>query len=108
QRRGAAGPRGAGPEGRRQLPRAGGHRRVSFAFLELSGEPPYQAAHVGPGHGVVFGGQILAQIIVAASRAVPDKRVKSLHTIFARGGTTDAPLELGVDPMHAGRAFASL
>jgi acyl-CoA thioesterase len=81
---------------------------VSFSFLELTGDPPYQAGHVGPGHGVVFGGQILAQIIVAASRAVPDKRVKSLHTIFARGGTTDVPLEIGIDPMHAGRAFASL
>jgi acyl-CoA thioesterase II len=59
------------------------------------------------GHGVVFGGQVLAQAVVAAGRAVPNKELKSLHTVFSRSARPGAPLEIGVEPMHAGRAFAS-
>ncbi len=35
------------------------------------------------------------------------KRAKTLHTIFARGASPEAPLDIVVEPMHAGRAFAS-
>jgi acyl-CoA thioesterase II len=59
------------------------------------------------GGSVVFGGQILAQSIAAGATVDPTKEVKSLHTIFARGASFDAPLELDVDVMAAGRAFAS-
>ncbi|MHB8466792.1 MAG: acyl-CoA thioesterase [Acidimicrobiales bacterium] len=80
--------------------------KALFAIEDL-GDGHFRADHVeGPGD-VVFGGQMLAQTIVAASRAIPDKRVKSMHTIFARGGSRDAPLEIDVEPMHVGRAFAS-
>src|SRR4029077_7074314 len=92
---------------RGQLPGASGHRRVNLDFLRFSGDPPHSAGHVGPGHGVVFAGPLLAQSIAASAQAGPDKRVKSLHTIFARGGSTDAPIQIGIDPMHTGRAFAS-
>lgn len=60
----------------------------------------------GPGQ-VVFGGQILAQVIVAADRSVAAKGVRSVHTIFARGASRDADLEVDVDLMHEGRAVAS-
>jgi acyl-CoA thioesterase len=56
---------------------------------------------------VVFGGQMLGQAIVGAHRRLPDKRVKSVQTIFARGASTSAPLDLTVDTMHAGRNLAS-
>jgi acyl-CoA thioesterase-2 len=56
---------------------------------------------------VVFGGQLLAQAVVAASRAVEGKQLKSLHTVFARSARPDEPLQFEVDLMHAGRAFAS-
>ena len=59
------------------------------------------------GHGVVFGGQLLAQSLVAAVAGHEAKRAKTLHTVFARGASPDAPLEIVVEPMHAGRAFAS-
>lgn len=58
--------------------------------------------------GVVFGGQLMGQSIVAASRSQPGKRVTSIHTIFARAGRLDADLEFEVDTMHAGRGFGSL
>ena len=57
--------------------------------------------------GVVFGGQLLAQSIVAASTVDPSKEVKSIHTVFSRAGALDQPLDIEVDPMHVGRALAS-
>ena len=53
--------------------------------LEPAGPDRYTAPNAEAGHGVVFGGQLLAQSIVAAPRGNDDKRVKTVHTIFARG-----------------------
>jgi acyl-CoA thioesterase len=33
--------------------------------------------------------------------------VKSIHTVFARGGALDQPLDIDVEAMHTGRALAS-
>jgi acyl-CoA thioesterase len=76
--------------------------------LADAGQGRFEAGHIAGAHGVVFGGQLLGQTIMAASRAIPDKRVKSVHIIFARGASTDAPLAIDVDTMHQGRAFASV
>jgi acyl-CoA thioesterase len=77
--------------------------------LEPVGEGRFRARNFGgaPG-GVVFGGQLLAQTIVAAAAVDPAKEVKSVHTVFARGGSLDAPLDVAVDVMHSGRAFGSV
>ena len=56
----------------------------------------------------IFGGQLLGQMIVAAARFEPAKRVKSLHTIFARTGTAAEPVDIAIEPLHNGRAFGSL
>lgn len=56
---------------------------------------------------VVFGGQLLAQMIVVASLASPEKAVKTAHAIFARPGTVTQPIDYERDPMHAGRTFGS-
>lgn len=76
--------------------------------LEPAGEGFFRAQNfaAGPG-GVVFGGQLLAQSIVAASTIDPTKEVKSVHTVFARGGALDQPLDVEVEAMHVGRAMAS-
>jgi acyl-CoA thioesterase-2 len=78
--------------------------------LELEEVAPdrYAGQNLPDSPGVVFGGQLLAQAIAAAVRTVPDMAVKSMHTVFARGGSPDSPLELGVDRLHSGRSFASL
>ncbi|HVX18501.1 MAG TPA: acyl-CoA thioesterase domain-containing protein [Acidimicrobiales bacterium] len=57
---------------------------------------------------VVFGGQMIAQAILAATRSLPDKSVRSVHTVFARGAAVDTPLELTVQPLHSGRAVGSV
>jgi acyl-CoA thioesterase len=62
---------------------------------------------VGPANGVVFGGQLLAQSMVAARTGHDDKSVKTIHTVFARAASTDSPIELVVEPTHGGRTFAS-
>ena len=57
---------------------------------------------------VVFGGQLMGQMIMAATASVPGKHVKSLHAVFARAGTVSKPVDLDVDVMHSGRALASV
>ncbi len=57
---------------------------------------------------MVDGSQLLAQALVAARRTADDRFVKSAHMIFARAASAAAPVELHVDPLHAGRSFSSL
>jgi acyl-CoA thioesterase II len=76
--------------------------------LEPRGDGRFRAGNFDTGlGGVVFGGQLLGQTIVAAATADPGKEIKSVHTVFARGGALDQPLDIEVEPMHVGRALAS-
>lgn len=76
--------------------------------LEPAGEGRFTARNVDTGRGsVVFGGQILAQVVMAGATADPSKVVQSVHTVFARGADLARPLDLQVDAMHTGRALAS-
>ncbi|WP_024804468.1 acyl-CoA thioesterase II [Nocardia sp. BMG51109] len=56
----------------------------------------------------VFGGQLLGQFVRAATAAVPDKSIKSLHAIFVREGKADEPIRYRVRRHHAGRSFATV
>jgi acyl-CoA thioesterase len=80
---------------------------VGALELEPTGPDRYRAGNTDAGHGVIFGGQLLAQSVVAGLAGHDGKRVKTVHTIFARAGAPEAPVEIAVDRMHAGRAFAS-
>lgn len=56
----------------------------------------------------VFGGQVLAQALVAAGRTVPDDRfAHSLHAYFILPGDVDAPILYTVDPLRDGGSFAT-
>jgi acyl-CoA thioesterase len=66
-----------------------------------------QPAENVEGRDVVFGGQHLAQMLMAAERVNGGKDVKSIHAIFARVGTYTQPIELVVDEMQGGRTWAS-
>jgi acyl-CoA thioesterase len=104
----------ASPFGQVAAPRDnGGHvaelsELLGVLDLEPVGEGRFRAQNFadGPG-GVVFGGQLLAQSIVAGASIDPTKEVKSIHTVFARGGAPDKPLDIEVEAMHTGRALAS-
>ncbi|MFC4376230.1 acyl-CoA thioesterase [Nocardia halotolerans] len=56
----------------------------------------------------LFGGQLLAQFVRAATAACPDKAVKSVHVLFAREGKSDAPVYYIVHSQHQGRSFAAV
>jgi acyl-CoA thioesterase-2 len=59
------------------------------------------------GYHRVFGGQILAQILTAASVAAPDKSVKSMSVLFPREGDTAKPMRYRVTTRLRGRTFAA-
>jgi acyl-CoA thioesterase len=82
---------------------------VTSFVLEQTGPLSYRGQSVADERRpVVFGGQIMGQMIVAAAMHEPDKRVKSLHTVFARAGTVTLPVDLALDPFLSGRAFGSI
>ena len=56
----------------------------------------------------VFGGQTIAQALVAAQRTVePDRHVHSLHGYFMRPGDTKLPIVYEVDRIRDGGSFAT-
>ncbi len=58
--------------------------------------------------GRVFGGQVLAQSIVAAQRTiVEDRTVHSMHGYFLRPGNVELPITFSVDRIHDGRSFST-
>lgn len=58
--------------------------------------------------GRIFGGQVLAQALVAATRTVDaDRPVHSMHGYFLRPGEVDKPITFSVDRIHDGRSFTT-
>lgn len=85
------------------------HDPLSLLRLEALGGGRFRVSNEGePGsRDVVFGGQLLGQMIVAASASHPGKSVRTLHTIFARAARVSEETQLAVEPIHDGRSFAS-
>jgi acyl-CoA thioesterase II len=58
--------------------------------------------------GRVFGGQVLAQSLVAAQRTIAaDRSVHSMHGYFLRPGNVELPITFSVDRIHDGRSFST-
>ena len=58
--------------------------------------------------GRVFGGQVLAQSLVAAQRTISEERfVHSMHAYFLRPGNVELPITFSVDRIHDGRSFST-
>jgi acyl-CoA thioesterase-2 len=81
---------------------------VACLALRPIGEGASEGANLDIGYHRVFGGQILAQVIVAAQAAAPDKSVKSLSVLFPREGDAHEPLRLDAAVAHEGRTFAAV
>lgn len=58
-------------------------------------------------HGRVFGGQVLAQSLIAASRTIENRPVHSLHGYFLRPGDIELPIQFSVDRLRDGRSFST-
>jgi acyl-CoA thioesterase-2 len=63
-------------------------------------------------HGRVFGGQVLAQGVIASGRTVRDvagepRRLHSIHAYFMRPGDDTQPITFSVERMRDGRSFST-
>jgi len=68
----------------------------------------YRGRNRDIGSGRVFGGQVLAQALVAARRTVDDEReAHSLHGYFILPGDLEAPIVYFVDRLRDGRSFTT-
>lgn len=58
--------------------------------------------------GRVFGGQVIAQALLAAGRTVaPERLPHSLHGYFLRAGDVARPIDFDVERMRDGRSFSA-
>jgi acyl-CoA thioesterase-2 len=85
-----------------------------LAVLDLSGSDARTTEDIFTGVsqsmplGRVYGGQVLAQSIVAAERTIPHGRiVHSMHGYFLRPGDSAKGITFSVDRIHDGRSFST-
>lgn len=55
----------------------------------------------------VYGGQVIAQALVAAQRTVEGRFLHSMHSYFMLPGQPEIPIEYGVERLREGRSFAT-
>lgn len=68
----------------------------------------YRGTNRDIGSGRVFGGQVMAQALVAAQRTVEEGRVAhSLHGYFILPGDLDSPIVYFVDRLRDGKSFTT-
>lgn len=81
-----------------------------LAMLDLApaGDLRFTGAPQPGGVGRVFGGQVIAQGIVAANRTVDASRLlHSLHCYFMRAGEEGLPIDYSVEPDFDGGSFST-
>jgi acyl-CoA thioesterase-2 len=81
-----------------------------LGILDLTQEEEYlfSGDTIDIGSPSVFGGQVLAQALNAATRTVPEDRiVHSLHGYFILAGDKNKPIYYEVDPIRDGRSFTT-
>ena len=68
----------------------------------------YRGRNRDIGSGRVFGGQVMAQALVAAQRTVePDRSAHSMHGYFILPGDLDKPIVYFVDRLRDGKSFTT-
>ncbi|MEJ7688511.1 MAG: acyl-CoA thioesterase II [Variovorax sp.] len=83
------------------------HELVELMRLEPAGEDRFVGQSEDIGTPAVFGGQVLGQALMAASRTVDAYRpVHSMHAYFLLPGE-HAPIEYAVDRVRDGRSFTT-
>jgi len=81
---------------------------IHLLDLEEIEKNHYRATSPNEGWQRVYGGQVIGQALVAASRTVPeDRRAHSLHGYFLRPGDTSVPILYTVDRIRDGRSFTT-
>ena len=81
---------------------------IQLLDLEEIEKNHYRATSPNEGWQRVYGGQVIGQALVAASRTVPeDRHAHSLHGYFLRPGDTTIPILYTVDRIRDGRSFTT-
>ena len=80
---------------------------VALFDLAPAGEDRFTGLSPNNGWRRVFGGQVLAQALVAAERTVVGRDPHSLHAYFLLGGDPKAPILFEVERMRDGRSFTT-
>lgn len=81
---------------------------LALLDLERLEQDIYRGGNRDIGSGRVFGGQVLAQALVAARRTVDDEReAHSLHGYFILPGDIEAPIVYFVDRLRDGSSFTT-
>jgi acyl-CoA thioesterase len=79
-------------------------------IFDVRPDPVVPARYLGDSDGgsrrVVDGSQILGQSIVAATKALPGRTVRTAHALFVSAADPDIPLDFTVTPIKTGRSFA--
>ena len=84
-----------------------------FAVIDVQPDPQAGADHFAGINSAIprqrlFGGQVLAQSLMAAQKTVPDSRpVHSLHAYFLRPGDPAVPITFAVERLRDGRSFSA-
>ena len=81
-----------------------------LAILDLNqtGDVTFRGDSIVTAWSRVFGGQVIAQALVAAQRTVSTNlNVHSLHAYFILAGDSELPIDYAVDPIRDGRSFAT-
>lgn len=80
---------------------------VDLLDLAQIDEDRYRGEHPAQVGSRTFGGQLVAQALIAAGRTVGDRPVHALNAHFIRGGDVKAPIEYRVARHRDGRDFAN-
>ncbi len=76
--------------------------------LDRLGPDEFRGSSLPQLHGRVYGGQVLAQALLAAEQTVPGSRLAhSLHGYFLRPGDLTEPITFAVERMRDGRSFSA-
>jgi acyl-CoA thioesterase II len=74
---------------------------------EMSGEALFTGLTPPQARGRVFGGQVMAQSLMAAIRTVaPGRAIHSMHGYFIRPGDALKPISFAVEDLRDGRSFS--
>lgn len=80
---------------------------LKLLILEKINETEFNGVSKTIGSPVVFGGQVLAQAINAASRTITNNRVlHSMHSYFLEAGNLDLPITYNVSIVRDGGSFS--
>ena len=75
-----------------------------------NGEDLFEGPSQWMPHGRVYGGQVLAQSLMAATHTIDTegiRNVHSLHGYFLRPGDIELPITFSVDRLRDGRSFST-